>query len=382
MKKLRVAFFIDRWNPGSGTENQLRGMLEHFDPQTVSPLLVTLRGEVPGGPEGFPCPVHCLGVGSLLSPGGAWRFVRALPWLRRLDVDVAMIYFVDSNLFAVPLCRLAGVPNVVINRRDMGYWYDSSILKKLNLVNRWADYFLTNSLAVKRQVEKHEKFDPARVHVHYNGLWTMAPDDSGPGAGGDEPRVGITASLRQVKRVDRFIDMAGLIAERNPAVSFHIAGQGNLKDDLEARAASVGIGNRTRFHGQVSDVRGFLADLQVAVLTSESEGLSNSLIEYAVLGLPVVTFDTGGNREVVVDGETGFLVPEGDVEALADRVCRLLEDGDLRRRMGEAGRRRSLALFSPGKAMEEMMKFLDGITRGPRRGYPYSPADGNGAPAA
>jgi glycosyltransferase involved in cell wall biosynthesis len=107
----------------------------------------------------------------------------------------------------------------------------------------------------------------------------------------------------------------------------------------------------------------------VGVLTSESEGLSNSLLEYGAMGVPTVTFDTGGNAEVVVEGETGFLVPEGDVEALADRVAEVLGDEGLRIRLGEAARRRCREVFDPEPVMKSTLAFLEGVARSPRRAY-------------
>jgi glycosyltransferase involved in cell wall biosynthesis len=82
------------------------------------------------------------------------------------------------------------------------------------------------------------------------------------------------------------------------------------------------------------------------VLTSETEGLSNVLIEYAVAGLPAVAFDVGGNPEVIEDGETGYLVKPYDVNELAEKVDLLLSDPDLRRRLGRHASQRAQERFS------------------------------------
>jgi len=379
MPKLRVAFFIDSWSPGSGTENQLKGMLDHFDPSLVETELFTLRNEIPPDLQTeFPCPVTCLGVGSLLSPKTILGYPSMVSRLRKGRFDVAMIYFVDSNLYTVPACRWAGIKSIVINRRDMGYWYESGLLKKLRVVNGMADYFLTNSHAVKNQVTLHEGFPPERIHVIPNGMWNAGPEfdnqsrETGSGHFDLPPEtrfVGITASLRPVKRVDRFLKMAALVSAALPDVHFLVAGKGRLLPDLQGQAEKLNISSRVHFLGQVDDVPKMLAKFDVGLLTSESEGLSNSLMEYAMAGVPAVTFDTGGNREVVMDGETGFLVEAGDTDALAGKVIDLLENSSLRTRMAQSGREQCLRRFSSAKIMAESMAFLTGIQQAGRGNY-------------
>lgn len=370
-----MAFFIDQWKPGSGTENQLQGLLKNFDPDLVEASLFTLKpGPDDSVFEDFPCPVTCLDVPRLLSLAGIGRLLTTIPALRRQKFDVAMIYFIDSNLFAVPACRMAGVHSVVINRRDMGYWYEPGILNKLNFVNRQADYFLANSNAVKKRVEACEGFPADRIHVIHNGNWENGANRTGEHTPfGDGPPdsllVGMTASLREVKRVDRFLDMAAAVSREISQVRFVVAGQGHLLPKLKEQAADLGLEGRVYFPGQVSDVSGLLAQWDVGVLTSESEGLSNSLMEYSLSGLPVVTFDTGGNGEVVSQGKTGYLVPEGDLDAMTARVVELLRDEALRKKMGDAGRIHCQNSFSPNLIIDRMMTFLEGITSSTRRGY-------------
>ncbi|MCK5878603.1 MAG: glycosyltransferase [Holophagae bacterium] len=368
MSKPRIAFFIDQWRPGSGTENQLQGLLSYLAPDHIDAHLFTLR--TPLAPEYrdlFPCPVDCLDIGSLVSPGALFKLPGIVARLRREQFDAAMIYFVDSNLYLVPACRLAGIPARVINRRDMGYWYEKGLLRKLTFINRWATHFLVNAEAVKEQVISHENFAPSRIDVIPNGMWDpenrRRMKDAGvgeapPGFPADGPVVGITASLREVKRIDRFLEMAALIIKEVPETRFVIAGQGHLQDSLEARAREMGIGEVVIFLGQVIDIPSLLGQLRVGVLTSDSEGLSNSLVEYGLAGVPAVTFDVGGNAEVVREGHTGFLAPPGDVETMARRVIRLLGDDDLQEQMGRAARKHCEEEFSPERVKDMTMDYF------------------------
>lgn len=376
MPRPRIAFFIDQWRPGSGTENQLQGLLAHLAPAHVDAHLFTLRKPLaPEHRELFACPVDCLGIGSLTGPGALLKLPGIVARLRRGRFDAAMIYFVDSNLYLVPACTLAGIPARIVNRRDMGYWYEAGLLRRLNLVNRWATHFLVNAEAVKEQVIRHERFRPERIRVIPNGVWDtdysrrLREAGSGappPGFPADGPVVGITASLREVKRIDLFLAMAARVAAAVPAARFVVAGQGHLREGLEARARELGLGEAVVFLGQIADVPAVLGRLAVGVLTSDSEGLSNSLVEYGLAGVPAVAFAVGGNAEVVDEGATGFLVPPGDTDAMADRVVRLLREPDLRRRLSEAARTRCRTAFAPDRIVAQTLEFFAGLMPAPK----------------
>lgn len=365
---IRCAFFVDAYKPGAGTENQLRGILRNLDSSRVEATLITLRDPVPEQYRTeIPWPVECLQVGSLFSPSAVLNFVKLVSWLKKQQFDIAMIYFVDTNQFVVPACYLAGVKNIIINRRDMGYWYTKSLLFRLNAVNRMADYFLVNSNAVRELVAEREHFPRERIRVIYNGLWEEVSPGSpiskaALGIPEDSPIVGIVASLRPVKRIDRFIDVAAMALKAVPPTHFLILGQGELEAPLKTQSSQLGIADRIHFVGQVTNVWSYLQVFDVGLLTSESEGLSNTLIEYAVAGVPAVAFDTGGNREVIVDGESGFLAPDGDVTQMAAKVIAVLTDNELRRRLSDQSRESVRKRFSAETINRELLAFFDDIS--------------------
>jgi glycosyltransferase involved in cell wall biosynthesis len=117
-----------------------------------------------------------------------------------------------------------------------------------------------------------------------------------------------------------------------------LVGDGPLRQETELLAASLGIASRVRFAGYRDDVPARLADAQVFVLATKWEGFPRSILEAMRAGLPVIASEVGGVRESVRDGETGFVVPGGDVAALRDRLRLLLLSSGERLRMGSAGR--------------------------------------------
>jgi glycosyltransferase involved in cell wall biosynthesis len=121
-------------------------------------------------------------------------------------------------------------------------------------------------------------------------------------------------------------------------VSFIHIGDGPLRASVEALTRDLGIQNRCRFEGHRDDVPQQLEQMDLFVMSSKTEGLPNALMEAMAGGLPCVVTDAGGCREIVDDGETGFVVPIGDDQKLADRIVMLLADPRLRYQMGQKGR--------------------------------------------
>jgi len=124
-----------------------------------------------------------------------------------------------------------------------------------------------------------------------------------------------------------------------------VAGDGPCRDDLHKRAATLGLGDRVRFLGERHDVPDVLRALDVFVLPSIAEGISNTILEAMATGLPVVATRVGGNPELVVDGVTGRLVPRQNADALAEAVGEYLRDPSRRIDHGAQARARATEVF-------------------------------------
>ncbi len=156
---------------------------------------------------------------------------------------------------------------------------------------------------------------------------------------------------REIKRVDIFIRAAALVREALSEVEFWIIGDGNQRRNLESLAEGLGMLPHVRFLGRRADVENLLPSIQVGVLSSDSEGLANALLEYMRAGLPVVATDVGGNGEVVENGKTGLLVPPGNAEAMAEAILALLKDPARAAALGDAAKQR----FTEKFAVESML---------------------------
>nr|WP_297861133.1 glycosyltransferase [Meiothermus sp.] len=142
-----------------------------------------------------------------------------------------------------------------------------------------------------------------------------------------------------------------------------LIGDGPMQSLAEEQAARLGIGDRVRFLGARKDVAECLAQAHIFVLASNYEGFPLSILEAMRAGLPVVASNVGGVAEAVIDGETGFLVPRGDVHALRSRLAQLIENPQLRTQMGMAGRARYKAHFTLEQMLEKTLAVYEKVLK-------------------
>lgn len=340
-RPVRVCFLIDSLSR-AGTESQLLALIRELDRNEVEPTLVLLDGTSAESRSLEPenCPVLRLGVTRLVGRM-AIRGARTLArfWHEQRP-DVLQVYFLDSAYFGVPLAKLCGVPKIVRVRNNLGYFLTRKHRILNRIVGRLANVALTNTDAGKDALVAAERLPADRVVVLANGVDTDRFAGFPPPLSRAEIRIGCVANLRPVKNVDGLLRAAATVCEQFPTATFEIAGDGPERANLESLRDALGLRDRVRFHGSVGDVPGFLRTLDVAVLPSHSEGMSNAVLEYMAAGRAVVATAVGANPKLVDDGVCGLVVPPGDAPALAAAIVRLLREPALARRFGEAARNR------------------------------------------
>ena len=207
--------------------------------------------------------------------------------------------------------------------------------------------------------------DASDITVIRNGV---ALEDLGPATNrfGDAT-VAYLGRLKKYKRVDLVLQALALLRDRGMEVKLIVAGKGDARQALEETARGLGIQDSVRFAGFVPDheKRDILAGSWVHALTSPKEGWGIASVEASACGTATVASDSPGLRETVRHGETGLLVPHGDVEALADALVRVMEPG-ARDRMGRAARAMA-ARFSWDGVADAVEELLRSLVDGPER---------------
>lgn len=167
--------------------------------------------------------------------------------------------------------------------------------------------------------------------------------------------VGWAGRLTAIKQP---LDLVRTVAQVDGAVLV-LAGDGELRTDLADLAHELGISDRVRVLGYVDDIAGWYAAFDAFLLTSLNEGTPVVAIEAQAAGVPVVATDAGGTRTVVEDGITGFVVPIGDIAALAERLCRLRDDHALHERLASRGRERMRERFSVERMVDDVERLYE-----------------------
>jgi glycosyltransferase involved in cell wall biosynthesis len=358
--RVRLLKFVTDFRIG-GTERQFVTLVRRLDPHLFDVHLAAQleRGDLRGQLDERAHPLLTYPIDSLYSPRTIAQQLRFARDLRKRRIEIVHTYGFYPNVFATAPAKLAGAV-MIASIRDQGDMWRPAQLRAQRFVLRWADAIIVNASAVK-DVLVRAGYDARRIEVIRNGLDLSRFEARAPqgklrrelGLPSRGPLVAALCRLHQIKGVEHFLEAAVILCRRFPDVRFLVAGDGYHRQALERHAADLGLGSRVIFTGLRHDVPEFLQQVNVSVLPSLSEALSNTLLESMAAGVPVVATRVGGNPEVVEDGVTGFLVPPREPEALAASIGRLLEHPQLAQAMGRAGRERAAEHFSLQRLTQE-----------------------------
>jgi glycosyltransferase involved in cell wall biosynthesis len=221
--------------------------------------------------------------------------------------------------------------------------------KGLRFTDRLVDGTVVNSAALREHLIKTDSIAPDNLLLCYNSVDLEHYTPHGARAEvlkNSWPVIGSTAVLRPEKGAGTLIEAFAPIARRYPSVGLLLVGGGPMQSQLEARAVELGIAEQCHFAGPVSDVAPWLRRMDMFVLPSLSEALSNSLLEAMAVGCAVVASDVGGNPELVRDGDTGRLFRAGDAADLAGVLQDLVEDSGASATLRDRGRSFVTQMFS------------------------------------
>lgn len=279
--------------------------------------------------------------------------------LRKFQID--MLYMNNqpsSNLEGIIASKITSIPALQHCRKET----------KLNpfeikAANLWLKKMICVSHGIKEAFVK-QGINANKCVVVYNGIdsETKASVPSCEirkkwGISESDILIGTVGSFMKGKRIKDLINIISIINNRikNP-VKCIIVGDGPEKDNLFEYTKRKKLQDKVIFTGFQSDAISYINAMDIFVLTSEKEGLPRVILEAMLMGKPVVASNVTGPAELVVDGETGFLVPVGDLELFAERILKLVENCELRKQMGQKAKTRVIENFS-------IQKYIRGVER-------------------
>jgi glycosyltransferase involved in cell wall biosynthesis len=366
MSKLRVLQLIPTLDR-SGAEKQMvmlaRGLPR--DRFTVEVAALTRTGPLEEDLVAAGIPVTVIGKHLKIDPWALWSLRR---FLKERSFDVVQTWIFAANAYGRVAARLAHVPVVVVSEMAVDLWKgrgDRLVDRKLAT---WCDRLVGNSDAVVdfyRELGVPED----RLTMIYSGVENEEPpavDRSAVraefGFGPDAPMILFAGRLAAQKRVDDLLKVLDLLQHVQPDARTLIAGDGPLRAELEETARLYDLTDRVKFLGHREDIPRLLAAADLLVLPSAYEGLPNVVLEAMRFRKPVVATAAPGTTEVVVDGETGVLVPVGDIRTMTRVLRDLIRDPGARERMGIAGRARVETCFRADTMVSKFAELYEQLT--------------------
>ncbi len=368
----RVLVLADQYHgPFGGTERQLLTLIEHL-PAGWEAELWLLRKSPAFDETRLPVRTRVLDITSLQSLRTLWRIRTLARDVRAAGFDLVHSYMNDASVVGALLARRAGVP-FVVSRRDLGFWQTPRWLQLLRRTNRFASAVIANADAVARHTARSEHVPLGMIHVVHNGQhparFDVVPEQGlreRLGVPADAPIVGMLANVKALKRQDDLLDAFERLRAKHPELHVWFIGEDPGDDPpdqpkLAARIRARGLEGRAHIFRAEGNAIAVLKHLTVGVLCSETEGLSNSILEYLGCGLPVVATNVGGNPDLITDGENGLLYEAGDVGALTRHLDALLGDPARAAALGEAARARFDAEFTVRRMVEQTVAHYEEV---------------------
>lgn len=317
--------------------------------------------------------VEDLGMKRIYGLKGVKSFFKLIKIAIKENVYVILSYHESSDYMGVFLSLLTRIP-IISSRRDMGFKLKPRHVWLYRLLNHFLDGIAAVSEAVKKSVVKTQWVKQSKITVIYNGVDSFSSSfQKALNLRGKLPSIEVNdrsvnvccvANIRPIKGQRYLIDAARLVANRFPRVRFYLVGKHyidkNYYAEILAKVQHKKLKNVVKFTGGFppSLIPVLLNSMDVLVLPSLSEGMSNVLLESMNAGVPVVATSVGGNPEVVEDGKTGFLVPPRNPHSIAEALLKLLSNPELRSDMGMRGRSRVESEFGLNRMVERYEDLL------------------------
>lgn len=371
MKMFTILHTIETGGPG-GAENVLLSVAEGIDKSRFRSLAL-----LPS--EGWLSEQsRRRGISTVIAKSNSWYDLRLLREMRRLirreKVDLIHSHLADQNFFSCLAARITGTKTVVTYHGTPGLPKSNNLRDgfKIRIVKNQADVIVVVSDFLKRALVALG-FDADKITRIHNGIDVARFSCSKAGQFRDElgcrngtKLIGTVANLREAKGYEYFVKAARKVADVNPCAKFVAVGEidPTIGGKMRQLVDQMSLQDRFFFLGFRQDVPVILGDLDVFVLSSISEGFSLATVEAMAAGKPVIATRSGGPEEIIDNDSTGILVPPADADALAGKICELLDDTERASRLATSGRAKAVAAFSIERMVRDYQALYGRVLNG------------------
>ncbi len=296
---------------------------------------------------------------------GRFRIARILELIKVLKQekpDIVYTFKGTTNIFGRVAAKIAKVPHIFAGCRGI-----QKTIYFNTILNKGTEGWIVNCDYLKKHLIEDHKIRDDLVFIVPNAVDEKAGNcrcsRSEARVEFNLPRevfvISIVASLRPVKNHYMFLRVAKKLVDRGVNARFVVAGEGDLRVELEEIASDYGLKDHVLFLGRCDKVPVLLRATDLTVHTSITEGLCNAILEAGSAGIPCVSSDNGGAGEILIDGKTGFIVPVDDDDAMVEKVQLLIDNNELRMKMGSCAKEHIRKNFSEQSMGDELLEIFN-----------------------
>lgn len=336
-----IDFLVSEDGLMGGTEKQVVEIINRLDRNKFDLYLILLKQKKHKSLlENLHCRKKFVAFTSFKNPIDLKKIFNLVFFLKREKIEILHVFFPDSHIVGVFAGKMAGIPKIISSRRDMGYWHTKSTKWFFYLLKNFIQKVLVNSNSIKEYLIKKENIKPSKIEHISNGI-DLEEINKMKAQKLDLIKnasivIGFVGNFnRTVKRIDIFVNAAMQIAQKYKDALFLVVGGGQLDNDLVNLINKNRTSNNLYFLGKVSNAIPYIKLMDIGVNCSDSEGFSNSIMEFMACKKPVVATVSGGNKDLVQHKKTGILVQPDNIDNLVQALIYLIEHKDKRKEFGE-----------------------------------------------
>ncbi|HWF46730.1 MAG TPA: glycosyltransferase [Bryobacteraceae bacterium] len=349
-----------------GTERQLMEIARSLDRTRFQVHVGCFhRGMRADELESAGIPILQLPVRSFLKPGallGAWQMIR---YIRKHKIQLVHTFDYPLNCFGVPVALIARTPAILSSQRAHRDLTPALYWTILRITDRLVKGIVVNSDSVQREMMARERVPASRLHLCHNGIDTIRFHPAGrkrmPAMAGARLVVGAVCVLRPEKGLSTLLNGFAKFEKKHSGARLAIVGSGPELEPLQLLARELAIDDKVWFEPATADVPDWLRSIDIFVLPSLSEALSNALMEAMACGCACIASRTGGNPELIEEDKTGLLFQPGSACELAEKLASLASDQGLRERFAQAAAARIQSQFSLTASVARMQEIYEKV---------------------